>query len=86
MSLMHWLQILDKNLFLFVNQSLANPFFDWLMPVCPAIVGGGVGLRPDFCSTSGSSCASGKTWVYYLVLYVGNLKSRKCCVRSLWVF
>ena len=30
---MHWLQTLDTNLFLFVNRSLANPFFDWLMPV-----------------------------------------------------
>jgi 4-amino-4-deoxy-L-arabinose transferase-like glycosyltransferase/membrane-associated phospholipid phosphatase len=30
---MHWLQTLDAHLFLFVNQSLANPFFDWLMPI-----------------------------------------------------
>ena len=30
---MHWLQSLDTNLFFFVNRSLANPFFDWLMPV-----------------------------------------------------
>ncbi len=30
---MHWLQALDTSLFLFVNRSLANPFFDWLMPV-----------------------------------------------------
>ena len=30
---MHWLQTLDTHLFLFVNRSLANPFFDWLMPV-----------------------------------------------------
>src|ERR1039458_7702550 len=30
---MHWLQALDMSLFLFVNQSLANPVFDWLMPV-----------------------------------------------------
>ena len=30
---MHWLQTLDTNLFFFVNRSLANPFFDWLMPV-----------------------------------------------------
>ncbi len=30
---MHWLQTLDTNLFLFVNRSLVNPFFDWLMPV-----------------------------------------------------
>jgi undecaprenyl-diphosphatase len=30
---MHWLQTLDTNLFLFINRSLANPFFDWLMPI-----------------------------------------------------
>ncbi len=30
---MHWLQAADTSLFLFVNRSLANPFFDWLMPV-----------------------------------------------------
>jgi membrane-associated phospholipid phosphatase len=30
---MHWLQTLDTGLFLFINRSLVNPFFDWLMPV-----------------------------------------------------
>jgi undecaprenyl-diphosphatase len=30
---MHWLQTLDTRLFDFINQSLANPFCDWLMPV-----------------------------------------------------
>ena len=30
---MHWLQTLDTSLFLFVNRSLVNPFFDRLMPV-----------------------------------------------------
>src|SRR5690348_1163206 len=30
---MHWLQALDTSLFLFVNRSLINPVFDWLMPV-----------------------------------------------------
>jgi membrane-associated phospholipid phosphatase len=29
---MHWLQTLDTGLFNFINQSLSNPFFDWLMP------------------------------------------------------
>jgi len=29
---MHWLQTLDTRLFDFINQSLANPVFDWLMP------------------------------------------------------
>jgi 4-amino-4-deoxy-L-arabinose transferase-like glycosyltransferase/membrane-associated phospholipid phosphatase len=35
---MHWLQSLDTHLFLFVNRSLVNPVFDWLMPV---LSGGG---------------------------------------------
>jgi 4-amino-4-deoxy-L-arabinose transferase-like glycosyltransferase/membrane-associated phospholipid phosphatase len=30
---MHWLQTLDTSLFYFINHSLSNPFFDWLMPV-----------------------------------------------------
>jgi membrane-associated phospholipid phosphatase len=30
---MHWLQSLDTALFLLVNGTLANPFFDWLMPL-----------------------------------------------------
>jgi membrane-associated phospholipid phosphatase len=30
---MHWLQTFDTALFHFINGTLANPFFDWLMPV-----------------------------------------------------
>jgi undecaprenyl-diphosphatase len=30
---MHWLQSLDIALFHFINRSLGNPFFDWLMPI-----------------------------------------------------
>ncbi|MGD0253305.1 MAG: glycosyltransferase family 39 protein [Verrucomicrobiota bacterium] len=30
---MHWLQTLDTSLFYFVNRTLSNPFFDWLMPI-----------------------------------------------------
>jgi membrane-associated phospholipid phosphatase len=30
---MHWLQTLDIGLFHFINRSLGNPLFDWLMPV-----------------------------------------------------
>jgi undecaprenyl-diphosphatase len=41
---MHWLQTLDANLFLFVNRSLANPFFDWLMPVLSGSNGSKHGL------------------------------------------
>ena len=48
---MHWLQALDTSLFHFVNRSLANPVFDWLMPILsgnalffPALFLLGVGL------------------------------------------
>jgi len=30
---MHWIQSLDTALFHFINGTLANPFFDWLMPL-----------------------------------------------------
>ena len=30
---MHWLQALDTGLFRFINGSLSNPLFDWLMPI-----------------------------------------------------
>ncbi len=33
LTAMHWLQSLDAALFHFINGTLANPFFDWLMPV-----------------------------------------------------
>jgi 4-amino-4-deoxy-L-arabinose transferase-like glycosyltransferase/membrane-associated phospholipid phosphatase len=48
---MHWLQALDTSLFDFINRSLANPVFDWLMPILsgnafffPALFLLGVGL------------------------------------------
>jgi hypothetical protein len=28
---MHWLQTIDTALFRFINGSLSNPFFDWLI-------------------------------------------------------
>ena len=37
---MHWLQTIDTALFRFINGSLSNPFFDWLMPIMSG--GGGV--------------------------------------------
>lgn len=30
---MHWLHSIDTALFHFINSTLANPFFDWLMPI-----------------------------------------------------
>jgi membrane-associated phospholipid phosphatase len=46
---MHWLQTLDTNLFFFVNRSLANPFFDWLMPV----LSGNNGVKKEFLVLAG---------------------------------
>ena len=40
---MHWLLSLDHALFHFINGTLANPFFDWLMPV---LSGNGVPWLP----------------------------------------
>ena len=34
---MHWFQSLDTALFHFINRALANPFFDWLMPVLSGV-------------------------------------------------
>ena len=41
---MHWLQTIDIALFRFINGSLSNPFFDWLMP----IMSGGDGVMRWF--------------------------------------
>ncbi|HEX9047861.1 MAG TPA: hypothetical protein VF988_12615, partial [Verrucomicrobiae bacterium] len=30
---MHWVSSIDLALFHFINSVLANPFFDWLMPI-----------------------------------------------------
>jgi undecaprenyl-diphosphatase len=66
---MHWLQALDTNLFLFVNRSLANPVFDWLMPILsgnvlffPVVVLIGVGM-----------------------LWKGNLRARLCVLMLLLI-
>jgi len=34
---MHWLQSLDTALFHFINGTLSNPFFDWLMPLLSGV-------------------------------------------------
>jgi undecaprenyl-diphosphatase len=67
---MHWLQTLDTNLFLFVNRSLANPFFDWLMP----ILSGSSGFKQEF------------VWLAIAVgvalLLFGNRRLRLCVVLT----
>jgi len=70
---MHWLQTLDTNLFLFCNRSLANPFFDWLMP----ILSGGNGFKQGF------------VWLAIAVglslLCFGNRRVRLCMVLMILV-
>ena len=63
---MHWLQTLDTNLFLFINRSLVNPFFDWLMPV---LSGSGV-LKKEFV---GLAIAAGVA-----LLIFGQRRARLC--------
>lgn len=63
---MHWLQLSDTRLFLFINRSLANPFFDWLMPV----LSGGPGLKNALIA---GSIAAGLA-----LLAFGNRRARLC--------
>ena len=63
---MHWLQTLDTNLFFFVNRSLANPFFDWLMPV----LSGDNGVKNEFILLA---VATGLA-----LLWFGNWRARLC--------
>jgi undecaprenyl-diphosphatase len=66
---MHWLQTLDINLFFFVNRSLVNPFFDWLMP----ILSGNVFFFPAlFLLGLG-------------MLWKGNLRARLCVLMLLLI-
>ena len=61
---MHWLQTLDTRLFMFVNRSLANPFFDWLMPV----LSGNGGVKGGFLALA---VAAGLA-----LLWFGNRRAR----------
>jgi undecaprenyl-diphosphatase len=63
---MHWLQTLDTNLFLFVNRSLVNPVFDWLMP----ILSGGGGYKNAFLAMA---IATG-----IAILILGKSRARIC--------
>src|SRR5256885_1884989 len=63
---MHWLQTLDTHLFLFINRSLVNPFFDWLMPV----LSGGNGTKMALVALM---IVIGLT-----LLWFGNRRARLC--------
>ena len=65
---MHWLQTLDTRLFYFINHSLSNPFFDWLMP----ILSGGNGVMQWFvpCVFIG----------FVAALFFGGARARLCAL------
>src|SRR5476651_110579 len=69
LSLMHALQTLDIGLFHFINRSLSNPFFDWLMPV---LSGHGVGWFVPLAVLFGVA-----------VLCFGNTRARLCAFMAI---
>ena len=70
---MHALQTLDTHLFLFVNRSLVNPFFDWLMPV----LSGGSGSKTMLIALA---VATGVA-----LLCFGNRRARLCMLLLILV-
>src|ERR1700690_1342460 len=67
---MHWLQSFDTSLFLFVNRSLANPVFDWLMPV----LSGNNGVKHEFIMLAVA--------VGVALLCFGNRRLRLCVLLT----
>ena len=70
---MHWLQTLDTNLFLFLNRSLVNPCFDWLMPV----MSGSNGVKTPFLVVA--------ITIGVALLAFGNRRLRLCMVFTLLI-
>ncbi|HVU28200.1 MAG TPA: glycosyltransferase family 39 protein [Verrucomicrobiae bacterium] len=70
---MHWLQSLDIALFHFVNGSLSNFFFDWLMP----LLSGGNGVMAWFVPIA---VIAGLAAIFF-----GNLRLRLCVLMILLV-
>jgi 4-amino-4-deoxy-L-arabinose transferase-like glycosyltransferase/membrane-associated phospholipid phosphatase len=65
---MHWLQMLDTSLFYFINGSLSNPLFDWLMP----ILSGGDGVMRWFVPLAVAIIVG--------ALCFGNSRARLCAL------
>ena len=65
---MHWLQTIDIAVFHFINGSLSNPFFDWLMP----ILSGGDGVMRWFIPLALALVAG--------TLCFGNARARLCAL------
>lgn len=70
---MHWLQTLDTSLFHFINGTLSNPFFDWLMP----ILSGGNGAMRWFVLLIVAA--------FVAVLCFGNARARLCALMIFFV-
>jgi membrane-associated phospholipid phosphatase len=70
---MHWLLTLDTGLFHFINRSLSNPLFDWLMPI---LSGGGDVMRWFVLSAVVLALAA---------LCFGSTRARLCAVTMLVV-
>ena len=68
---MHWLQSLDTALFHFVNRSLSNPVFDWLMP----ILSGGNGVMRWFSLVA--------VVAFVIALVRGGARGRICALLVL---
>jgi len=67
---MHWLLSIDTALFHFINTTLANPFFDWLMPLI---------------SGKGVPWLGAVILAVPLVLYFGTPRLRLCALLMLFV-
>jgi membrane-associated phospholipid phosphatase len=70
---MHWLQTIDIAVFHFINGSLSNPFFDWLMPV----LSGGDGVMRWFVPLAIAIVAG--------TLCFGNARARLCALMIILV-
>ena len=68
---MHWLQTIDTGLFHFINSSLTNSLFDWLMPV----ISGGNGVMGFFLAAIGLALAA--------AVIFGDARARLCAVIAL---
>ncbi len=65
---MHWLQALDTRLFYFINHSLSNPLFDWLMP----LLSGGNGAMKFFVPAA--------VLAVLAAIFFGNGRARICAL------
>jgi len=70
---MHWLQSLDTTLFYFINHSLSNPLFDWLMP----ILSGGNGAMQFFVPLA--------VLAAFAAIFFGNTRARLCALMIVLV-